>query len=143
MSVQPVNCSAWEDTRTRGSGKCRLGMYGGHPSHGVCMMACTHYDGPPRDRELFRALTGVSGNAVIIQMSGASHAKQKAPCAGCQSKKAKMVRWLGLRWIGTPWPKRWRWNPDIAWIEYQPSPGCGCIYKLKAAVEAFRTWRLA
>lgn len=50
-------------------------------------------------------------------------------CGGCGTsrpgeKPPEIVVWLGVRWIGTPWPKRWRRGVDRR--------GCGCILKLKA-----------
>lgn len=46
------------------------------------------------------------------------------PCGGCG--KAPTLRWLGLRWYGTPAPLRWvlpKAHPRVR--------GCGCVVAIK------------
>lgn len=53
-----------------------------------------------------------------------------------------LVRWLGLRWRGVPWPLRVL-DDDLAGVSL---PGCGCVDALKRAWEWIvkaargRTW---
>lgn len=53
-----------------------------------------------------------------------------------------IVRWMGVRWYGRPWLLRWRiW---AGWPSYCPRdprtgqvwPGCGCLVRVKVAMEA-------
>lgn len=42
------------------------------------------------------------------------------------------VKWLGVEWIGKPWPTRIRLRSPFVVLQ---SPGCGCLRRLKAAFE--------
>jgi hypothetical protein len=58
--------------------------------------------------------------------------KKRLPCG--------QVRWLGVKWYGVPWPKRWKISGG--WPTYIPEKGCGCIVKIKAISEAAKAvWR--
>ena len=46
-------------------------------------------------------------------------------------QRSTTVRWLGLNWIGVPWPKRIRIRWPVYVLKYQ---GCGCIKPLKELV---------
>jgi len=76
------------------------------------------------------------------------------PCGGCQKNEkaparvpeyAYPTKWMGIRWIGKPWPLRWAWNPHTMRIEKAEHPGCGCMLKPKMLTNAirkvFREWR--
>ena len=47
MNTLQTYCRHWHDCGIAGGGCCRLGLYGGRPSHGVCR-ACPTYTGPNR-----------------------------------------------------------------------------------------------
>jgi len=57
-----------------------------------------------------------------------------APPRSCGCQKAKVYRWLGVRWWGKPWPLRWHWRwPELLYVE---ADGCGCVLRLKALWDA-------
>lgn len=41
-----VQCRHWREWKIAGMGVCALNLYGGKPSHGVCIQVCPHYKGP-------------------------------------------------------------------------------------------------
>ncbi len=54
-----------------------------------------------------------------------------------------VVRWLGLRWIGVPMPRRWLLKRPLRWWwgtapVTQGIEGCGCILALKIMWESFK-----
>ncbi len=123
-------CKHWRD-----GGVCSIGMYDGRPSLGACHVVCERREGDPEEIRL----AGIAfDNLVMKNKDKAVREQTKKPC-GC--KGPKTVTWLRIRWIGVPWPKRWIWNPYQMVLDYRPSPGCGCILKLKRGVEYFRAWR--
>ena len=56
--------------------------------------------------------------------------KARRGCSGCGTRH--VVRWMGVRWYGKPWPQRWRM--DGLRPVYVKAHGCGCILKLKNLV---------
>lgn len=51
-----------------------------------------------------------------------------------------MVRWLGMRWVGVPWPRRAAaWAMTGTWPRL---PGCGCVYRIRMGVVYLRQWLL-
>jgi len=100
------------------------------------------YNGPAHDRNLFRSLVGNGNLVATLTVDGgeqkiaplskpkelsrwqrAKHYLNKQHCPSC-GDKAKIHTWLGMRWIGYPWPLRWFWSEH-------GQPGCGCILRLK------------
>jgi hypothetical protein len=53
-------------------------------------------------------------------------------------RKPVLERWLGVRWIGRPFPRRFVWNPYQMELEKLDLPGCGCIARLKRITEGIR-----
>jgi hypothetical protein len=41
-----IPCTNWEDAGIPGAGRCKLSLYDGLPSNGVCVQICKRYDGP-------------------------------------------------------------------------------------------------
>lgn len=41
-------------------------------------------------------------------------------------------RWLGIRWIGTPFPKRLRLKRAFPFVYVKPMRGCGCMARPKS-----------
>ena len=75
---------------------------------------------------------------------GAAHRatvlRQVAAPAAPGPKPVPVVRWLGMDWIGEPWPLRLR----LRWpVHARPSRGCGCVERLKRWTEARRLARFA
>lgn len=56
----------------------------------------------------------------------------RRPC-GCQ--QIVVQSWLGVEWIGTPWPRRLRLRSPITIAKY---PGCGCIARLVDLADAIK-----
>lgn len=56
-----------------------------------------------------------------------------APCGSCG--EVPRVRWLGLEWIGEPWPRRIRLRSPVY---VSRAPGCGCVAALKTLVSRLR-----
>ena len=50
------------------------------------------------------------------------------------------VRWLGLTWIGVPWPKRIRLRGKFPFVFVRQSHGCGCVKPLKSIYVAMIDW---
>ncbi len=59
-------------------------------------------------------------------MFGGREVLVRRPCCRRRAERPARVRWLGIRWIGVPFPKRIRVRIYIV-----PAAGCGCIYALK------------
>ena len=134
-----IQCTSWKESKSADGGACVGGPHDGKTvSFGTCMMACSKYDGPVRDQHLFRAFKGVPEGA-SLQTIELQSKRKKGKCKGCK-ERAPVVEWLRLRWIGVPWLKRWRWDTNLYWLQYQPSPGCGCLLKPKRLVEALQMW---
>ena len=83
---------------------------------------------------------GAAHRATVLRQVAAPAspgAKQRraCPCSG-----PPLVRWLGMDWIGEPWPLRLR----LRWpVHARPSRGCGCVEGLKRWTEARRLARFA
>ena len=120
-----IACTFWTDLGSPSAGLCRLGLYGGMPGRATCRH-CLSVGGPSAKQ---------IANPIDPSVAPPQLARSKG-CSGC-SRSGKITRWLGVRWLGTPWPKRWK--IVAAWPTYVPEPGCGCIVKLKAIVQAWRT----
>jgi hypothetical protein len=77
--VKRPPCSNWDGER------CRLELFGGRPSPGVCD-ACDAYEGPPRglgDRvERVLKATGVAGVVELVTGGG----------CGCSARRTKLNR---------------------------------------------------
>ena len=80
-----------------------------------------------------------------VSRRGAKTAGRGGGC-GCGGRKrvdasaVPLVRWLGIDWIGEPWPLRLR----LRWpVHARPSRGCGCVERLKRWTEARRLARFA
>ena len=61
---------------------------------------------------------------------------QPPECIGCG--RAKIHRWLGLDWLGYPFPLRIHFDRTMYMFTIKPMAGCGCIAALKRVVESFR-----
>lgn len=108
-------CGRWFDCGVAGGGCCSLGLYGGRPSSAVCRHLC---DLGPR--------TPASAPAASVAEGGGGGG------CGCSAPSVPVVRWLGVRWWGVPYPLRlWR---DWLFLGYDRA-GCGCLVKAKAALE--------
>lgn len=158
LPVLPA-CDHWVDAGIRGGGRCSAGHYT-DPALGVCLTACRHYTGPLEDRVdraavLIASRGGPSWTreqvaALVTQNDGATlRAKQaKAIRATVDRTAWRFERWLGIWWMGKPWPLRLTWNPIVGikparrdgllwWTRLVPglrerdTPGCGCIAALK------------
>lgn len=46
-------------------------------------------------------------------------------------KNTIVTKWLGINWIGYPWPKRIRIKRYFPFLYIKQYPGCGCILTLK------------
>ena len=103
-------------------GRCSLGLHGGKPSPAVCIRRCQSFSGSERRRAKERVRLEIKVDAM-----------------------RSTTTWLGIRWIGKPFPKRfrpvlrWGWCP---WLKYEPYKGCGCVRTAKIlAVTIFgRRW---
>jgi hypothetical protein len=69
-------CREWSGEERR----CRLGLYGGRPSPGVCAV-CDRYEGPPR---------GLGD--VVHSVARAATAGLVQPCAGCRQRRRRWNR---------------------------------------------------
>ena len=49
-------------------------------------------------------------------------------------------RWLGIEWIGTPWPKRLRLKARFPFLYVAKRKGCGCMRRPKAWLIRFAAW---
>ena len=96
------------------------------------------YWAPPGGK-LYRAELTLSDRGTV-QVAGV-HTDIKAPsgngCAGCGKKD--IVRWLGLRWLGKPYPLR-LWARLRCGTALGSWDHCGCLYKLDLACKLFRKW---
>jgi hypothetical protein len=120
--MNPINCQFWIDQGSDHAGKCSLGLFGGMPARAVCG-ACLRHGGPTQ-RQILNPITEQP-----VRKSGGGNG-----CSGCG--RAKIQTWMGMRWHGTPWPKRWKiWG---GWICYIPEKGCGCLVKPKAFVTGLK-----
>ncbi len=124
-------CTHWSDGNVTGGGLCALNLFGGRPSIGTCALRCEQSAGDPVELTVARKKLN---DKIAVD---AQRALAKNDC-GC--KKTTIHRWLGIRWIGLPWPKRWHWNPYQTEFEYWDSPGCGCILKMKRLTEYAKLW---
>jgi len=61
----------------------------------------------------------------------------KAPCINCPEGGMLVIRWLLLRWYGTPAPIRW-WKERMSYCTQDDMRGCGCLVKAKALTQAVR-----
>jgi len=115
---------------------CQLGEFGGRPSQAVCIRACKKFEldrsrlwtlvqptisDPPRER---RKLTLRHRWVNAKTIMGKSH------CTTC-GDKAKLHVWLGIKWIGYPYPRR-------ILDQSFDHPGCGCVLKLKRLQQAVK-----
>jgi len=79
-----VPCKHWTGCGVLKGGCCAKGLYGGMPSYGVCLQACTEYDGPARGRgDQLKRLLHVLQKLPII-------GKAVEGCGGCGSRQLKM-----------------------------------------------------
>ena len=93
-----------------------------------------------KERQRARAATcGLcAGDSPLCPASGRAvelHVRGVCP-RGKYPDHAGRVRWLGVWWVGLPWPKRaWLWTSRYsdrdprAFLE--AFPGCGCLERLK------------
>lgn len=105
------------DPISRYAGTCAIGMYEGKRiSAGVCLLDCKVFDGSPELRRAFR-------QRVRLTVAGWDVRTQTPP--------VRVHRWLGLEWIGKPWPQRLRLMRRWPFVRVEDAPGCGCIMRLK------------
>ncbi len=120
-----IPCTHWQNCGVVGGGCCAIEKYD-RPSYGVCLQACTAYDGPLRTEEMISEVLKT--------------AELRGYCGG-----VKRIVWLGIEWVGVPKPVRWwRWafshghphpGTDVFWF------GCGCIGYLYDLREFWRAWQ--
>lgn len=101
-------------------------------------------------RNGFRVATDVEiGAAARASLPGRRReavrgARPRKPCPRCPKGSppadVATVRWLGIRWIGVPFPFRIRLRSPIYIARAE---GCGCIAALKRWVESRRLRRFA
>ena len=74
-----IPCTHSVDCGVIGGSCCDLGLYGGRPSHGVCLRVCDQYDGPARGRGdvLHKLIKTVTLGTVT-------------PCKGCNGRVRDM-----------------------------------------------------
>lgn len=99
---------------------------------------------PPE--EAARAAARPATDAEIAERARQSIRKQPrdgSSCCGSRGRRGRIdvrpvptVCWLGLDWIGVPWPRRLR--PQWP-VRVQASPGCGCLLRLKTWLERRRS----
>ena len=135
ITLPLVQCSHWSACGVNGGGCCDLGLYGGRPSFGVCLQHCGIYDGPPDRAARIAAVIG------HYHAQSADNGRMRHGCG------TKIHVWLGMRWIGWPWPLRLRLRRRWWPIMVEQMPGCGCLVKGRAATialrNAWRYWRRA
>lgn len=61
--------------------------------------------------------------------------RREACPRGRHADEQGMVRWLGSRWRGVPYPLRVRLRRRGVELKRGPLPGCGCIDRVKAWTE--------
>lgn len=74
-----------------------------------------------------------SGRMVVLHVRG-------TPCPRGRWDVRGRVRWVGMWWVGLPWPQRvWRAmaQRDGRWMG---TPGCGCIVWARVVVVEVRRW---
>lgn len=49
-------------------------------------------------------------------------------------------RWLGINWLGEPFPKRLRLKCAFPFVYVKPLPGCGCMARPKSALLRLVDW---
>ena len=83
-SIVKVECTHWSECGVTGGGCCTANHYE-RPSFGVCLTVCKHYDGPK------------------VELP------KPKPAKGCCGPPPAPQKWLGLWWVGLPYPIRlWR-----------------------------------
>jgi len=156
-----VPCAHWSSIeRTAVYGRCARGEMHGMPIVGYCVHACSQAqwtDGGAWHRA-YLAETRPQASAARPAALGS------APCPSCGEARTHV--WLGVRWIGRPWPlRRWRLQSPLTWEESQagtcrsrvitlrarwrwplrtepdPGGGCGCIERLKTWMDQRRAAR--
>ena len=83
---------------------------------------------------------GAAHRATVLRQVAAPAAPGPKQRRACPCSGPPIVRWLGIDWIGEPWPLRLR----LRWpVHARPSRGCGCVERLKRWTEARRLARFA
>jgi len=136
ITKRTIPCRHWRSNGSSAGGACLSsnGAPGGFPSYGYCLLACKAYDGPESERA--EAQSQIADGSVIVPLRVKTQVRPRKKSCG-----DLVVRWLGLRWLGRPWPLRWTWDRDLCWPVYIPAPGCGCILRLKQLTERIKRWR--
>ena len=97
----------------------------------VCAVMCDHC------REAVVTRDGWAHGCRITGMTVSAACRRYSHCPRERLPDADgIVRWLGIRWYGVPYPLRvWRWQTrfnDVEFREYMARiPQCGCIVVLK------------
>jgi hypothetical protein len=88
--------------------------------------------GPGREHWVTQAVCTVDGRAFDLRGQRAA----EWPCPkGWHADERGMVRWLGIRWRGVPYPLRVRLRRWGVEFKRGPLPECGCMDRVKAWTE--------
>jgi len=118
-----MRCEHYDD------GECGLGLYGGTVTVGLCRGQCPVLARDHPDESLM-PLAAI-GRAVELTVEHKPQQDEARRRVWRRCAEPEPVRWLGITWIGEPWPKRLR----LRWPVYvRQLPGCGCIRFAKELV---------
>lgn len=110
------SCKHYRPLNTK-AGHCMANVYGeGSVSAGTCLMACPVYQGNEDLRRAYRRRMALTVHGIDPDtMRPVVH----------------VHRWLGIDWIGKPFPLRLRLRRSWPFVGVEDAPGCGCIMVLK------------
>ena len=93
--LQIVPCKHWEDGNVKMGGVCKKGLYGGRPSHGICLIACPHYQGKSRGLgDTVRKFTTYTGIHFLVML----WAKLRKKDCGCNQRLINMNMAFPYEW---------------------------------------------
>jgi len=114
------------DPTSRHAGRCALGIYGaGTVSPGTCLVQCQSFTGNETLRAAYRRRVMLTANGIDVRTMQPAVA-------------VTVHRWLGIDWIGKPWPLRLRVRTSWPFVAIEDAPGCGCIMRLKRLWQRLR-----
>lgn len=126
-----IDCKYWSNCNVTGGGCCSLNLFGGKPSTGVCLTACSKYTGDKKE-----ALKKAQEYRQSLQQASAI-----VPQTKCCGKKNILIwpSWIPrklhvfAKWYGRPAFLRSRYLP-------RNRDDCGCNVFLKSTFLAIKVY---
>jgi len=82
---------------------------------------------------------GTTGDVCgLTRLTIGEHITRRA-CPKRKHPERGLIRWLGVLWLGVPWPIRVWLHATGRLSDVDALPGCGCVYAVKALSERLTT----